>query len=137
MLEPGGAQLSALRLSRALRPHGIDTTIVAGDATPAGLEVARAHGFEVEHFSEVRGLQWEPCDEFAGWLAERLAGADLVHGHMFGAWRAAVRACALSSPTLPPAAPGRRASGCRATASSPASPWSRASTAARRPICRR
>jgi glycosyltransferase involved in cell wall biosynthesis len=98
VLEPGGAQLSALRLSRALRPHGIDTTIVAGDATAAGLEVARAHGFEVEHFSEVRGLQWEPCDQFAGWLAERLAGADLVHGHMFGAWWAAVRA---APPGLP------------------------------------
>jgi len=92
MLEPGGAQLSALRLSRALRDHGIETTVVAGDATPAGLEVARAHGFEVEHFSEVRNLQWEPCQAFADWLAERVAGADLVHGHMFGAWWAAARA---------------------------------------------
>ena len=92
VLEPGGAQLSALRLSRALRDHGIETTIVAGDATPAGLEVARAHGFEVEQFSEVRNLQWEPCQAFADWLAERLAAADLVHGHMFGAWWAAARA---------------------------------------------
>lgn len=98
VLEPGGAQLSALRLSRALRPYGIETTVVAGDASPAGLEMARAHGFEVEHFSEVRGLQWEPCPEFAGWLTERLAGADLVHGHMFGAWWAAARA---APPALP------------------------------------
>ena len=89
MLEPGGAQLSALRLSRALRAYGIDTRVLAGDATPAGLDLARAHGFEVEHFAEVRGLQWEPCDEFAAWLHERCAGADLVHGHMFGAWWAA------------------------------------------------
>jgi glycosyltransferase involved in cell wall biosynthesis len=92
VLEPGGALLSALRLSRALRGHGIETTLVAGDATPAGLEVARAHGFEVEHFSEVRNLQWEPCEAFADWLAKRVAGADLVHGHMFGAWWAAARA---------------------------------------------
>jgi glycosyltransferase involved in cell wall biosynthesis len=98
VLEPGGAQLSALRLSRALRPFGIDTTLVAGDATPAGLEVARAHGFEVEHFSEVRGLQWEPCPAFAEWLAPRLESADVVHGHMFGAWWAAARA---APPDLP------------------------------------
>ena len=100
MLEPGGAQLSALRLCRALRPFGIDTTLVAGDASPAGLEVARAHGFEVEHFSEVRGLQWEPCAEFAEWLAPRLEGADVVHGHMFGAWWAAARAAAPGLPVV-------------------------------------
>src|SRR5215212_8032601 len=100
MLEPGGAQLSALRLSRALQPLGIETTIVAGDATPAGLALARAHGFEVEHFSEVRGLQWEPCPAFADWLAERLDGADLVHGHMFGAWWAAARAAPPGVPVV-------------------------------------
>ena len=100
MLEPGGAQLSALRLSRALRAHGVETRLVAGDATPGGLEVARAHGFEVEHFAEVRGLQWEPCEPFAAWLAERLAGADLVHGHMFGAWWAAARAAPAHMPVL-------------------------------------
>jgi glycosyltransferase involved in cell wall biosynthesis len=98
VLEPGGAQLSALRLSSALRAHGVETTIVAGDASPAGLEMARAHGFEVEHYSEVRNLQWEPCDGFADWLGERIAGADLVHGHMFGAWWAAARA---APPELP------------------------------------
>jgi glycosyltransferase involved in cell wall biosynthesis len=92
VLEPGGAQLSALRLSRALRAHGIETRMLAGDASPAGLDLARAHGFDVEHFGEVRGLQWEPSEEFAAWLGERLAGADLVHGHMFGAWWAAARA---------------------------------------------
>ena len=100
VLEPGGAQLSALRLSRALRAHGIETVIVAGDATPAGLDLARAHGFEVEHFSEVRGLQWEPDAEFAGWVAERAAGADLVHGHMFGAWWAAARAAPPEVPVV-------------------------------------
>jgi glycosyltransferase involved in cell wall biosynthesis len=100
MLEPGGAQLSALRLSRALRAHGIETLMVAGDATPAGLDVARAHGFEVEHFAEVRDLQWEPDPDFAGWLAERVAGADLVHGHMFGAWWAAARAAPAHVPVV-------------------------------------
>jgi glycosyltransferase involved in cell wall biosynthesis len=100
VLEPGGAQLSALRLSRALRAFGVDTRMLAGDASPAGLDLARAHGFEVEHFAEVRNLQWEPCEEFAAWLAERAAGADLVHGHMFGAWWAAARAAAPDVPVV-------------------------------------
>src|SRR3954469_18568295 len=100
VLEPGGAQLSALRLSRALREHGIETRLVAGDATPAGLDLARAHGFEVEHFAEVRNLQWEPCEEFAAWLHEHTAGADLVHGHMFGAWWAAARAAPPDVPVV-------------------------------------
>ena len=100
VLEPGGPQLSALRLSRALRGHGIETKIVAGDASPAGLDLARAHGFEVEHFSDVRDLQWEPCEAFADWLAERVAGADLVHGHMFGAWWAAARAAPAGVPVV-------------------------------------
>jgi glycosyltransferase involved in cell wall biosynthesis len=100
VLEPGGPQLSALRLSRALRDHGIETAIVAGDASAAGLDLARAHGFEVEHFSEVRNLQWEPCEAFAEWLAGRVAGADLVHGHMFGAWWAAARAAPAGVPVV-------------------------------------
>ena len=100
VLEQGGAQLSALRLSRALRPHGVETRLLAGDATPAGLELARAHGFEVEHFGDVGGLQWEPCDEFAAWLHERIGAADLVHGHMFGAWWAAARAAPPGVPVV-------------------------------------
>jgi glycosyltransferase involved in cell wall biosynthesis len=100
VLEPGGAQLSALRLSRALREHGIETRLVAGDASPAGLDLARAHGFEVEHFAEVRNLQWEPDDDFVAWLHERCAGADLVHGHMFGAWWAAARAAPPDVPVV-------------------------------------
>src|SRR3954453_13305007 len=100
MLEPGGAQLSALRLSRALRAHGIETRVLAGDASPAGLDLARAHGFEVEHFAGARGLQWEPCDEFAAWLRDRCADADLVHGHMFGAWWAAAHAAPPGVPVV-------------------------------------
>jgi glycosyltransferase involved in cell wall biosynthesis len=100
MLEPGGPLLSVLRLSQALRAHGVTTRLVAGDASPAGLEIARTHGFEVERFSEVRGLQWEPCEPFAAWLAERVADADLVHGHMFGAWWAAALAAPAHVPVV-------------------------------------
>jgi hypothetical protein len=40
VLEPGGAQLSALLLSAALRRHGVATTLLAGDATPSGVALA-------------------------------------------------------------------------------------------------
>ena len=40
VLEPGGAQLSALRLSAAQRRLGVVTTLLAGDATPAGVALA-------------------------------------------------------------------------------------------------
>jgi len=72
-LEPGGAQLSALRLSAALRAHGIATTLLAGDATPSGLELAARYGLPADAYrvSEVLvpdSLQWTPAPEFAGWL---------------------------------------------------------------------
>ena len=97
MLEPGGAQLSALRLSAALRRHGVVTTLLAGDATPAGLRLAARYGFAVDAFrvGEVvkpRSLQWTPEPLFADWLSPRLAPADLVHAHMVGAWWAAAQA---------------------------------------------
>jgi len=92
ILEPGGAQLSAFRLSRALRAHDIeDVVFLAGDASPEGHALARAHGFAVESFGGRLGLQWEPSPAFAAWLAPRLARADLVHAHMFGAWWAAAQ----------------------------------------------
>jgi glycosyltransferase involved in cell wall biosynthesis len=96
-LEPGGAQLSALRLSAALRRHGIATTLLAGDATPPGLELAARYGlpagaYRVSEVLAPDSLQWTPAPEFAGWLAPRLAQADLVHAHMMGAWWAAARA---------------------------------------------
>jgi glycosyltransferase involved in cell wall biosynthesis len=95
VLEPGGAQLSALRLSRALAGFGIDSSLLlAGDATAAGIGVARRYGVAIEAFSpgEHRRLQWTPQDAFVDWLRPRLAGADLVHAHMFGAWWAAAAA---------------------------------------------
>ena len=95
VLEPGGAQLSALRLSRALAGFGIDSSLLlAGDATGAGMRMARRYGVTIEAFSpdRHRGLQWTPDDAFVDWLHPRLVGADLVHAHMFGAWWAAAAA---------------------------------------------
>jgi hypothetical protein len=78
-LEPGGAQLSALRLSAALRSHEITTTLLAGDATPAGLELAARFGmpaaaFRVSGVPPAGSLQWTAAPEFARWLSPRLAG---------------------------------------------------------------
>src|SRR5260370_35725016 len=90
-LEPGGAKLSALRLSVALRGHGIATTLLAGDATPAGLALAARYGlpadvFRVSEAMPADSLQWTPPPEFAGWLGPRLARAGLVPSHRGGAW---------------------------------------------------
>jgi glycosyltransferase involved in cell wall biosynthesis len=97
VLEPGGAQLSALMLSAALRRHGVATTLLAGDATPSGLALASRYGFAAEAFRvsdpvNRRSLQWTPEPVFADWLGSRLAPADLVHAHMVGAWWAAAQA---------------------------------------------
>jgi glycosyltransferase involved in cell wall biosynthesis len=91
-LEPGGAQMSAFLLSAALRRHGFEANLLAGDATRDGIRVAREYGLEPECFRRgISGLQWTPSWEFAAWLAPRLVGADLVHAHMFGAWWAAAQ----------------------------------------------
>ena len=102
-LEPGGAQLSALRLSMALRRHGVATTLLAGDATPPGLELAARYGLPADAYRVTDALapdslQWTPAPGFADWLGPRLAQASLVHAHMVGAWWAAARA-------LPPHVP--------------------------------
>jgi glycosyltransferase involved in cell wall biosynthesis len=97
VLEPGGAQLSALRLARSLADCGFDPwVLLAGDATEPGIALARRYGVEVEVFAagESGRLQWTPDGAFADWLCPRLAGADLVHAHMFGAWWAAAGALA-------------------------------------------
>jgi glycosyltransferase involved in cell wall biosynthesis len=96
-LEPGGAQLSALRLSAALRTRGIMTTLLAGDATRQGLELSARYDFPVAAYrmSELTPsctLQWALAPEFAAWLGPRFADADLVHAHMVGAWWAAAQA---------------------------------------------
>jgi hypothetical protein len=96
VLEPGGAQLSALMLSAALRPRGVVTTVLAGDASPAGLALAARYGFAAKAFRvsdwvSARSLQWTPEPVFAAWLGPRLTSADLVHAHMVGAWWAAAQ----------------------------------------------
>jgi glycosyltransferase involved in cell wall biosynthesis len=92
-LEPGGAQLALLRLSRDLRRrHGVHTRLIVGDATAEGLSLARRYGMPVIAYrtrsilDPVRNLQWEQSPRFAGWLSDQLADADLVHAHMVGAW---------------------------------------------------
>jgi glycosyltransferase involved in cell wall biosynthesis len=103
VLEPGGAQLSALLLSAALGRRGVATTLLAGDATPSGMTLAARYGFAADAFRvsdlvNPRSLQWTPEPGFADWLRPRLASADLVHAHMVGAWWAAAVA-------LPPRVP--------------------------------
>ena len=92
-LEPGGAQLSLLRVSRELeRRHGVRTTLVVGDASHDGLRLAQRYDVPTIAFrtrSAVhprRNLQWEQSTRFAAWLTDKLGGADLVHAHMVGAW---------------------------------------------------
>jgi glycosyltransferase involved in cell wall biosynthesis len=104
-LEPGGAQLSVLRLSAALSRHGVVTTLLAGDATRPGIELAARYGSAVEAYRvaeaiPARSLQWTPARDFADWLAPRVAEADVVHGHMMGAWWAAARAAPAGVPVV-------------------------------------
>ena len=104
-LEPGGAQLSALWLSDALRRHGVATTLLAGDATPAGLRLAASYGLPADAYrvSETLppdSLQWTPAPDFAAWLGPRLEQAELVHAHMAGAWWAAARALPAGVPLV-------------------------------------
>lgn len=91
-LELGGAQLSLLRVARALAMRGHSTLLLAGNATPAGVQIARAHGVEVEVMGSPLDLQWHCDPRFATWLRPRLADAELVHAHMLGAWWAAATA---------------------------------------------
>ena len=92
-LEPGGAQLALLRLSRELeRRHGVRTRLVVGDATQDGIRLAQRYDVQTIAFRTgpavhpQRNLQWEQSRRFAGWLTDKLGGADLVHAHMVGAW---------------------------------------------------
>lgn len=91
-LEPGGAQLSALRVVCGLRAHGIASRLLVGWASPEGLALARRMRVPVELYDGGEELQWRADPRFASWLRPRLAGATVVHAHMFGAWWAAARA---------------------------------------------
>jgi len=92
VLEPGGAQLGALRLSLALRAHGIESRWLAGHATREGLALFRARGVDVEVLGGGPALQYARRRAFAERLAVALRDEDVVHAHMFGAWWAAARA---------------------------------------------
>lgn len=91
-LELGGAQLSVLRIARALARRGHQTRLLAGNATAGGTALARAYGLEVQVMESSSDLQWTCDASFAEWLAPRLLGVDLIHAHMLGAWWAAATA---------------------------------------------
>jgi glycosyltransferase involved in cell wall biosynthesis len=92
-LEPGGAQLGAIRLIRALRDHGVASRLLVGEATPEGRRLLREAELEFEVWGgSGEDLQYACDRRFVGWLRPRLADADVVHGHMFGAWWAASEA---------------------------------------------
>src|SRR5829696_5064155 len=92
VLEPGGAQLGALRLSLALGAEGIESRWLAGHATREGLALFRASGVEVELLGGGPALQYARRRAFADRLTAALGGEEVVHAHMFGAWWAAARA---------------------------------------------
>ena len=97
-LEPGGAQLSLLRVARALVARGHETRLLVGYATGPGVDMARAHGIEPELMGGGGDLQWRCDPAFAAWLRPRLLDADVVHAHMFGAWWAAALAVPDATP---------------------------------------
>jgi glycosyltransferase involved in cell wall biosynthesis len=99
-LEPGGAQLGAAILTRELRARGIETAVLAGEATADGVALFERHGVAPQVWGRGAGLQYRPDPRFARWLEPRLAGADVVHGQMFGAWWAAARAAAPGVPLV-------------------------------------
>jgi glycosyltransferase involved in cell wall biosynthesis len=99
-LEPGGAQLSMLRVMAELRGRDIASPLLCGWASPAGIELARLHGAEPEIWGDGGDLQWVPEPRFAAWLGPRLAAADVVHAHMFGAWWAAARVAPAGTPLV-------------------------------------
>jgi glycosyltransferase involved in cell wall biosynthesis len=99
-LEPGGAQLSMLRVMAELRGRGIRSKLLCGWATEDGLELARQHGVEPEVWGGGGNVQWTPDPAFADWLTPRLQSADLVHAHMFGGWWAAAHATPAATPLV-------------------------------------
>ena len=99
-LEPGGAQLSLLRVARVLAGRGHRMRLLAGIASPAGVELARAYGVEPEVMGSDADLQWHCDPAFVAWLEPRLGGVDVVHAHMLGAWWAAAQALPAGVPLV-------------------------------------
>jgi glycosyltransferase involved in cell wall biosynthesis len=96
--ELGGTQLGVLRLTRALARRGIETRMVAGEATPEAVRLYEQAGIRTDVWGGEAGMQYACSEAFAEWLRPRLGGSDLVHGHMFGGWWAAAAA---ATPELP------------------------------------
>ena len=99
-LELGGAQLSLLRIAGALAARGHQIRLLAGNATPEGVALAHAHGFQVQVMGSDEDLQWTCDPAFAEWLEPRLLDVDLVHAHMLGAWWAAASIPSSSVPLV-------------------------------------
>jgi glycosyltransferase involved in cell wall biosynthesis len=99
-LEPGGAQLSALRVVRGLDDLGVRSRVLVGWASDDGLALAARMGVEVDVYGAAGDLQWKADEGFRRWLAPRLQGATAVHAHMFGAWWAAAGAVPAGVPLV-------------------------------------
>jgi glycosyltransferase involved in cell wall biosynthesis len=100
-MEPGGAQLGAIRLTRALAAHGIRTRLLVGQATRQGRKLLADADLDFEVWEGANDDLQYGCDSrFAAWLRPRLEPAELVHAHMFGAWWAASEAIAAEVPLV-------------------------------------
>jgi glycosyltransferase involved in cell wall biosynthesis len=98
--ELGGTQLGVLRLTEALTRRGIRTGVLAGEASPEAVELYERAGIDLEVWGREPEMQYACSPGFAEWLRPRLAGADLVHGHMFGGWWAAANAMSAGTPLV-------------------------------------
>ena len=69
-LEPGGAQLSMLRVMTELRGRGITSELLCGSASPEGIALAHRHGAKPEIWGQGTNVQWTPYPGFAAWLGK-------------------------------------------------------------------
>src|SRR5687768_12339306 len=76
-LEPGGAQLAAVRLVSSMQERGIETRLLAGCATPEGIAMCVAHGIPVDFFGAAKDLQYATSNRFARWMAPRVEDVDV------------------------------------------------------------
>src|SRR5215217_1690197 len=77
-LEPGGAQLSLLRVVRVLAGGGHRVRLLAGSRLRRAWKWL-AHGVEPEVMGAGVDLQWHCDPAFVAWLEPRLGGPDVVH----------------------------------------------------------
>ena len=98
--ELGGTQLGVLRLTDALARRGIETRVLAGEATSEAARLYEQAGIPLEVWGREPGMQYACSQGFADWLRPGLIGSDLVHGHMFGGWWAAAAAAGPDVPLV-------------------------------------